>query len=113
MRVKHEVFGDINLFAYLSSSEDEEESSCFLHFFLSFILFRLLVAGRKRGRLFGKSDNFATENQFMTDDVTSGAGNSIVWAIRWVSGLELATHGTLKWLKRGLSGRLRMMLQPR
>jgi len=28
MRVKHEVFGDIDLLAGLSSSEDEEESSC-------------------------------------------------------------------------------------
>ena len=45
-----------------------------------FFLFRLSIAGWNRGRLFGKSDNFATEDQFMTDDSTSGAGYSIVWA---------------------------------
>ena len=76
----------------------------FLSLFLVILLFRLSIAGWNRGRIFGERDNFVTEDQFMADDSTSGAGNSIVWSARWVSGLDLATHGTLKWLKRSKLG---------
>ena len=68
----------------------------FLALLFIILLFRLSIAGWNRGRLFGNRDDFATEDQFMADDTTSRASDSIVRAARWVSGLELATHGTLR-----------------
>ena len=55
----------LTFFAGLSSSEDEEDSSCFLRFLLS------TGTGWKRGRRFGIGDNLATEDQLMTDNFTS------------------------------------------
>ena len=74
----------------------------FLALLFIILLFRLSIAVWNRGRLFGKCDDFATEDQFMADDATSEASDSIVREARWVSGLELATHGTLKWLRSKL-----------
>ena len=76
----------------------------FLALLFIILLFRLSISGWSRGRLFGKSDDFATEDQFMADDTTRRTSDAIVRAARWVSGLELATHGTLKWLKRSKLG---------
>ena len=50
----------------------------FLSLFLIILLFRLSIAGWNRGGLFGKRDDFTTEDQFMADDTTSGASYAIV-----------------------------------
>ena len=84
------------------SSCSEEESSCLFARFLAIFLFRLSIMGWNRIRHFGKSDRRL--GQFKAEDSTSGAGYSIVWAARWMSGLELATHGALTWLKRNKLG---------